>query len=158
MARDPGEHDAGVAPATAADLDAIVAIEQHRAQSAAARVGRDRDDVQVDRVIGDPEVCEPEHGAVAARPQHDQPRLREFELAREHHARARRREPVLLDRDDRVEIGRRRGRYAGVVLEVRASNAPAQALYRRAGFVVDGRRPRYYPDGEDAVLMSRAFR
>jgi ribosomal-protein-alanine N-acetyltransferase len=41
-----------------------------------------------------------------------------------------------------------------VQLEVRASNQPARALYARAGFVVDGRRPRYYPDGEDAVLMS----
>jgi ribosomal-protein-alanine N-acetyltransferase len=62
---------------------------------------------------------------------------------------------------------RRRGRAAGLLahvlaacpdrrvqLEVRASNQPARALYARAGFVVDGRRPRYYPDGEDAVLMS----
>jgi ribosomal-protein-alanine N-acetyltransferase len=39
-----------------------------------------------------------------------------------------------------------------VVLEVRDSNAPAQALYAAAGFVADGRRPRYYPDGEDALL------
>lgn len=62
---------------------------------------------------------------------------------------------------------RRRGRAAGLLahvlaacagrrvqLEVRAGNQPALALYARAGFVVDGRRPRYYPDGEDAVLMS----
>jgi ribosomal-protein-alanine N-acetyltransferase len=46
-----------------------------------------------------------------------------------------------------------RERAAGaVVLEVRDSNAPAQALYAAAGFVADGRRPRYYPDGEDALL------
>ena len=39
-------------------------------------------------------------------------------------------------------------------LEVRASNAVAQELYRRLGFVETARRPRYYKDdGEDAVLM-----
>lgn len=42
---------------------------------------------------------------------------------------------------------------AAVTLEVRAGNAAGQALYRRLGFVVEGRRPRYYADGEDAVLM-----
>lgn len=44
-----------------------------------------------------------------------------------------------------------------LLLEVRESNAPALALYRRFGFVDDGRRRDYYPsaDGrEDAVLMS----
>ena len=40
-----------------------------------------------------------------------------------------------------------------VTLEVRAGNLGAQALYRAEGFVVEGRRPGYYPDGEDAVLM-----
>ncbi len=38
-------------------------------------------------------------------------------------------------------------------LEVRADNEPALALYRAAGFSVAGRRPRFYPDGTDAVLM-----
>jgi len=40
-----------------------------------------------------------------------------------------------------------------LVLEVRAGNDPALALYAVAGLVVDGRRPRYYPDGEDALLL-----
>ena len=40
-------------------------------------------------------------------------------------------------------------------LEVRASNVAAQTLYEKYGFVVDGRRPRYYKDNfEDAILMS----
>lgn len=40
-------------------------------------------------------------------------------------------------------------------LEVRAGNEAAQKMYRKFGFVEDGRRPRYYKDnGEDAVLMS----
>ncbi len=42
-----------------------------------------------------------------------------------------------------------------VTLEVRASNEIAQALYKKHGFQVMGRRPRYYSqDGEDAIVMS----
>ncbi len=40
-------------------------------------------------------------------------------------------------------------------LELAASNAPARALYEQLGFVVVGRRARYYPDGGDALLLSR---
>ncbi len=41
------------------------------------------------------------------------------------------------------------------LLEVRASNTVAQAMYRRFGYVEDGIRPRYYNDNhEDALLMS----
>ncbi len=41
------------------------------------------------------------------------------------------------------------------LLEVRAGNAAAIALYRRFGFRESGRRVRYYADGEDALLMVR---
>lgn len=47
-------------------------------------------------------------------------------------------------------------RGAGVArgwLEVRVDNVAALALYRRAGWIDAGRRPRYYPDGTDAALM-----
>ena len=47
---------------------------------------------------------------------------------------------------------RTRGARA-VTLEVRAGNLGGLSLYRGAGFVVEGRRPRYYPDGEDALLL-----
>ncbi len=41
-----------------------------------------------------------------------------------------------------------------VFLEVRASNVTAQALYRRYGFTVVGRRRRYYTGpAEDALIM-----
>lgn len=40
-------------------------------------------------------------------------------------------------------------------LEVAAGNAPAKALYRRAGWHVCGRRRDYYGAGTDAVMMSR---
>lgn len=40
-------------------------------------------------------------------------------------------------------------------LEVRAGNMAAQELYRKYGFIEDGRRPRYYKDNnEDAILMT----
>ena len=40
-------------------------------------------------------------------------------------------------------------------LEVRAGNAVAQYMYRKFGFTVTGKRPRYYRDnGEDAILMT----
>jgi ribosomal-protein-alanine N-acetyltransferase len=49
-----------------------------------------------------------------------------------------------------LEIGAQR-----MTLEVRVSNEAAQALYRRFGFVVVGRRVRYYTDdGEDALVMT----
>lgn len=44
-----------------------------------------------------------------------------------------------------------------VFLEVRPSNAKAQALYESSGFNVVGRRPRYYParnGREDAIIMA----
>jgi ribosomal-protein-alanine N-acetyltransferase len=40
-----------------------------------------------------------------------------------------------------------------LTLEVRADNEPALALYRRFGFAPVGVRPKYYPGGEDAIVM-----
>jgi ribosomal-protein-alanine N-acetyltransferase len=51
-------------------------------------------------------------------------------------------------------VGWARDARARVVLEVRAGNRAARAMYQAAGFVVVGRRPRYYRDGEDAVLLA----
>ncbi len=39
-------------------------------------------------------------------------------------------------------------------LEVRVSNKPAQALYRKFNFEVVARIPAYYADGEDAYIMA----
>jgi ribosomal-protein-alanine N-acetyltransferase len=45
---------------------------------------------------------------------------------------------------------------AEATLEVRVSNKPAQALYRRTHFAEVGRRRRYYSDNnEDALIMTR---
>jgi [ribosomal protein S18]-alanine N-acetyltransferase len=42
-------------------------------------------------------------------------------------------------------------------LELSTTNSAAAGLYASQGFVVVGRRPRYYPDGSDALLLSRSF-
>ncbi len=53
-----------------------------------------------------------------------------------------------------IEMAVRRGQQV-VTLEVRASNEPAQALYRRYGFTQTGVRRGYYADNhEDAVIMT----
>jgi [ribosomal protein S18]-alanine N-acetyltransferase len=56
-----------------------------------------------------------------------------------------------------LAAGRRLGAQTAL-LEVRAGNIEAQALYRRFGFDVAGRRRNYYHDPtEDALLMSTAL-
>ncbi|HUI01724.1 MAG TPA: ribosomal protein S18-alanine N-acetyltransferase [Nitrososphaerales archaeon] len=42
-----------------------------------------------------------------------------------------------------------------VVLEVRMSNQAAIAFYQKLSFAESGRKPQYYSDGEDAVVMRR---
>ena len=44
--------------------------------------------------------------------------------------------------------------FSSAWLEVRLSNTPAIALYERFGFSACGKRPAYYPDGEDALIMT----
>lgn len=56
-----------------------------------------------------------------------------------------------------IEAARRR-RADQVLLEVRADNPGAQALYRREGFEHIHTRRRYYPDGEDALIMQKALK
>lgn len=54
-----------------------------------------------------------------------------------------------------LDYGRGRG-VTAIFLEVRSSNAPARALYRKEGFILAGRRPGYYRDtGEDALVLKK---
>ena len=43
------------------------------------------------------------------------------------------------------------------LLEVRASNVAALKLYEAFGFTMMRRRRHYYPDGEDAFILTRAL-
>ncbi len=45
-----------------------------------------------------------------------------------------------------------------LTLEVRPSNEIALNLYEKSGFVTEGRRKKYYGDGEDALIMWRRSR
>lgn len=44
-----------------------------------------------------------------------------------------------------------------MTLEVRESNMPARRLYEKMGFASAGLRPRYYDNGENAVIMWRTL-
>ncbi|MFL6231376.1 MAG: GNAT family N-acetyltransferase [Pyrinomonadaceae bacterium] len=57
----------------------------------------------------------------------------------------------------RVEEGFRRRRVRTVRLEVRSVNTGAQELYRKVGYVVTQRLPRYYSNGGDGLLMIKAL-
>lgn len=58
----------------------------------------------------------------------------------------------------RALLGRAAARGARrIMLEVRADNGPAQALYRRFGFAQIARRARYYPDGGDALVWQASL-
>lgn len=56
---------------------------------------------------------------------------------------------MLSDLKDTVKL---------LTLEVRKSNIPAIALYKKFGFEVVHIREKYYSDGEDAYLMGRRLR
>ena len=49
----------------------------------------------------------------------------------------------------------RKNKVETISLEVRLSNAGAQEFYRHLDFESSYLRPRYYPDGESAVVMVR---
>lgn len=54
-----------------------------------------------------------------------------------------------------LETAARERACSRMLLEVRSDNVPAQRLYERAGFRIDGIRRAYYAPGVDAVLMSK---
>jgi ribosomal-protein-alanine N-acetyltransferase len=51
----------------------------------------------------------------------------------------------------------REHRIKSISLEVRKSNLGAQEFYRQLQFVPSYVRPRYYPDGESAVVMTKGI-
>ena len=56
---------------------------------------------------------------------------------------------------DRAEVEIRALGATRMLLEVRVSNVAAMKLYLERGFSGLYARPRYYPDGEDALVMEK---
>lgn len=69
------------------------------------------------------------------------------------HRRRRIAERMLL----RAEEGFRRRQIRTVRLEVRSVNEGAQELYRKLGYAVTQRLPRYYSNGGDGLLMLKSI-
>jgi len=73
--------------------------------------------------------------------------------------------PLLATHPEYQRLGIMRQLFQGIFaatqqdlevwLEVHEQNSSARALYAALGFVEVGRRPRYYPDGGTALLMTR---
>jgi ribosomal-protein-alanine N-acetyltransferase len=142
-----------IEPATAADLDAIDDIERHSFKSPwpratfEAELGREwaRLDVMRDagRVIA---FCN--YWIVA-------PELHVLAMATHPDCRGRGIATALLAH---LLAAAASAGCTLATLEVRAGNAPAIALYRRAGFRTVHVRARYYQDdGEDALVMLRGL-
>ncbi|HEY1556430.1 MAG TPA: ribosomal protein S18-alanine N-acetyltransferase [Kofleriaceae bacterium] len=138
-----------IRPATAADLDAIDAIEHHSFKTTWPRATFEGElahdwahlDVLEDDRAGIVAFCNywlvvPEVNilAIATHPDHRGRGLGARVLA--HVLELARRESCTL-----------------ATLEVRRTNAPALALYSRAGFQIVHVRERYYQDSEDALVM-----
>ncbi|MBQ8886016.1 MAG: ribosomal protein S18-alanine N-acetyltransferase [Clostridia bacterium] len=58
---------------------------------------------------------------------------------------------------DRLEGEAARRGAERSLLEVRVSNAPAMGLYKKRGYTGVRVRSRYYPDGEDALVMQKCL-
>lgn len=142
--------------ATAADLDAIMAIEttsfpedSWSRESMAAELAGEHSHYLVDedegRIVG-------YAGLRAVRGSADAD-VQTIALAPSYRGQGRGR---ALLRDLIAEASRRGARE--LFLEVRADNPAAQELYRSEGFAEIGRRPRYYRRGVDAIVMRRDLR
>jgi ribosomal-protein-alanine N-acetyltransferase len=66
-----------------------------------------------------------------------------------------RRKGIAADLMDKCIRFARANRIKSISLEVRKSNAGAQEFYKRLDFAASYTRPRYYPDGEAAVVMMK---
>ncbi|MCW3474635.1 GNAT family N-acetyltransferase [Limobrevibacterium gyesilva] len=97
-------------------------------------------------------MIDPQGGLVLARIAADEAEI--LTLAVAPPARRQGRARALLD----AAAGRAAAAGArALYLEVSTANAPALALYAAAGFVEVGRRPRYYADGSDALVLRRGI-
>jgi ribosomal-protein-alanine N-acetyltransferase len=138
---------------TAADLDAVVAIES---DSFPRPWTRDHFIAELDSPRSFPLVARAEDGTVAGylcpTLVLDESEILDVAVRRDCRGRGIGRALVAHAIAD---LGKRGARI--VALEVRISNTSAIDLYRRLGFMVVGRRKGYYENGEDAILMEHTI-
>lgn len=141
-----------IRPATADDLDAVVALEQAcfgaEAWSAGLVAGELTADTRVVLVHDDDGVDA--YGTVGV----------VADVADLHRIATRpQRQGQGLGRgllDALLEAARGEGAER-MLLEVADTNVPARTLYERAGFTTIATRRRYYPSGADALVMERVL-
>jgi len=142
-------------PATAADISALVALENTAFQT--DRISRRQFHYLIKK--GRAAVVKALDGQALAGAmvlffRRDSDRARVYSLAVAPWARRRGIARRLLAY---AEAESRRRGMKGIVLEVREDNQEALALYRTAGFQMIGRRPNYYEDGAAAARLGKVF-
>lgn len=145
-----------IAPATPADLDAVLEIERHSFHSAWTRETFERELVTHHARI---DVVRDERGRVLAFHNYwlvsASAELHVLSIATHPDHRRRGLAGLLLAH---AVAAARAGGAALATLEVRKGNAPAIALYERFGFRTVHVRARYYQDNdEDALVMTLAL-
>ncbi len=56
-----------------------------------------------------------------------------------------------------IQLAKKEGKNE-IYLEVRASNTAAQMLYKQVGFEIFQRKPQYYDDGEEGLIMKQVIK
>lgn len=146
-----------VRPAAAGDVEAILASEQAAFADAWSRALVDEGargllPTVTYLVAADSERGERLLGHAVLSVVHEDAELQRIAVADD----VRRQGVGTLLLDACVATARERGAER-VLLEVRADNRGATAFYARAGFTEIARRPRYYRDGTDALVMALAL-
>ncbi|MBI5247235.1 MAG: GNAT family N-acetyltransferase [Elusimicrobia bacterium] len=138
--------DFAVRPAAAADAAAVGALAKSRPFTAKWPIADLSDEASRPDALFFVAVDGPIRGYALARLVDKEVRLLDLAAAEDGRGLGRALWDALLD------AARERG-AAKLTLEVSADNARAAAFYAKRGAKVVGRRPKFYYDGSDAVLM-----
>ncbi|MDD5627584.1 MAG: ribosomal protein S18-alanine N-acetyltransferase [Elusimicrobia bacterium] len=135
-------------PALPADLDAVCAVAQSSAFSARWSRAQYGEEIACGRGLFAVVGAEPIRGYLVLRRVSPEAQLVDLAVRPQDQGRGLGR--ALLDC---AAAAARSWGCSRVTLEVSAANAAALRLYLRTGFQVVGRRPKFYNDGADAILM-----
>lgn len=140
--------------ARAADLDELLALEQHFAGDRMSRRAFRHLLGSAAAMIWLAQASGQTLGAIVLLTQRKRRRARIYSVVVSPAARGQGLGKRLVQRAERE--ARQLG-YAGVSLEVRQDNQAARALYAALGYVVHAELPAYYDDGADGLRLHRDF-